>query len=268
MYRFTEDCRTGIEVIDKEHERLFGLINEAMQLLEETDGSVELAKNMIAALKKYAAEHFDHEEAYMQEHADPELERQKKEHARFVAKVEQMEQTPVTEEDSRAVLEDMLQFLAKWLYHHILGSDIMIGKIAPVGAEDDPFAFTDQYHTGIALVDEEHKRLFEIIRETDQVIHAELLHDKYDEIMRILAELKDYTVLHFQDEEEYMERIGYEGLPGQKRAHEAFVEKLTEINLDEVDDNQQEYLEELIAFLLGWLSNHILKADKKIPLEK
>lgn len=268
MYRFTEDCRTGIEVIDKEHERLFGLINEAMQLLEETDGSVELAKNMIAALKKYAAEHFAHEEEYMEAHADPELERQKKEHAQFVAKVEQMEQTPVTKEGSRAVLEDMLQFLAKWLYHHILGSDIMIGKIAPVGAEDDPFAFTDQYRTGIALVDEEHKRLFDIIRETDQVIHAELLHDKYDEIMRILAELKDYTVLHFQDEEAYMERIGYEGLPGQKRAHEAFVEKLTEINLDEVDDNQQEYLEELIAFLLGWLSNHILKADKKIPLEK
>lgn len=268
MYRFTEDCRIGIEVIDKEHERLFGLINEAMQLLEETNGSVELAKNMIAALKKYAAEHFAHEEEYMQKHADPELERQKKEHAQFVAKVEQMEQTPVTEEGSRAVMEDMLQFLAKWLYHHILGSDIMIGKIAPIKEEEDPFAFTDQYRTGIALVDEEHKRLFEIIRETDQVIHAELLHDKYDEIMRILAELKDYTVHHFQDEEEYMERIGYEGLPEQKRAHEAFVEKLTEINLDEVDDNQQEYLEELIAFLLGWLSNHILKADKKIPLEK
>ena len=144
----------------------------------------------------------------------------------------------------------------------------MIGKIAPIKEEEDPFAFTDQYRTGIELVDEEHKRLFDIIRETDQVIHAELLHDKYDEIMRILAELKDYTVHHFQDEEEYMERIGYEGLPEQKRAHEAFVEKLTEINLDEVDDNQQEYLEELIAFLLGWLSNHILKADKKIPLEK
>ena len=75
MYRFTEDCRTVIEVIDKEHERLFGLINDVMQLLEETDGSVELAKNMIAALKKYAAEHFAHEEEYIEVYADPELER-------------------------------------------------------------------------------------------------------------------------------------------------------------------------------------------------
>ena len=115
------------------------------------------------------------------------------------------------------------------------------------------------------MVDEEHKRLFEIIEDTDKLIHAQLLHDKYDEIMRILDELKDYTVMHFQDEEMYMESIGYAGLEMQRMAHQAFIDKLNEINLDEMDDNQQEYLEELIQFLLGWLVNHILKMDKRIP---
>ena len=34
MYTFTEDCRLGIEEIDKEHEELFRLINEAQELLD------------------------------------------------------------------------------------------------------------------------------------------------------------------------------------------------------------------------------------------
>ena len=50
-------------------------------------------------------------------------------------------------------------------------------------------------------------------------------------------------------------------------AHQAFVDKLNEINLDDVDDNQQEYLTELVDFLLSWLVNHILKIDKLIPVQ-
>ena len=56
-------------------------------------------------------------------------------------------------------------------------------------------------------------------------------------------------------------------LAAQKLAHESFVERLAEINMEEVDDSQHEYLCELIDFLLGWLKNHILKMDKKIPVK-
>ena len=143
----------------------------------------------------------------------------------------------------------------------------MIGKLGS-GVEKDPFAFTEEYWTGIELIDDEHKKLFDIIRETNDIIHAQFLHDKYDEIMRILHELQEYTERHFKDEEDYMERIGYKRIEVQKRAHEAFVDKIKKIDLREIDDNQEEYLEELIDYLLKWLSNHILKMDKKIPREE
>ena len=85
--------------------------------------------------------------------------------------------------------------------------------------------------------------------------------------MHLLVELKDYTEFHFRDEENLMERIHYPEISAQKRAHTAFVERLVEVDLtdlDEMDDNQQEYLIDLINFLSGWLINHILGSDKKI----
>lgn len=279
MYQFTEDCMTGIFEIDEEHRQLFDIINKAFALVGAEQVASSEAKELLLALKKYAEIHFEHEEEYMENLDDPELPRQKKEHQAFKEKLAEIPLDKLDGADGKQVLTEMLEYLSRWLYHHILGSDIMIGQIHPVAGkkenleanlaenQENPFAFTEKYHTGIAFVDEEHETLFRIIRETNDLISAELLHDKYDEIIKILGELKEYTIHHFSDEEEYMKRIGYAGLEAQQRAHQAFVDKLKEINLDDVDDNQQEYLTELVDFLLGWLVNHILKVDKLIPVE-
>ena len=268
MYEFTEDCMIHIEQIDDEHRRLFQMINEAVSLIDQTPDVSVIARSLIAGLKDYAATHFAHEEAYMESIHDPELPMQQKEHAAFTEKINQFSLDDSSPEAAKASLNELLSYLVRWLYRHILSSDMMIGKMASPSTEvEDPFAFTDKYKTGIELVDDEHAHLFEIIRDTNDLIHAELLHDKYDEIMRLLAELKNYTEFHFHDEEMLMERIHYPQLEAQKRAHSAFVGRLVEIDLSELDDmdnNQQEYLLDLIQFLLGWLSNHILGADKKI----
>lgn len=268
MFDFTDDCLTGISEIDDEHRRLFKMINETQELLEQKDSvSLVSARDLIRALKNYAKTHFSHEEKYMREIHDLELHRQKREHACFIQKIDNYDIDSMDETRAGEAMEELLLFLSKWLYRHILGSDMMIGHNVSDSKGENPFAFTDEYKTGIDMVDEEHKVLFDIIGETNAVIQNELLHDKYDKIIDILEKLKEYTIQHFHDEEEYMERIRYEGLGAQRLAHEAFVEKLAEINLEDVDDNQQSYLEELIDFLLNWLITHILKMDKRIPNE-
>lgn len=268
MYEFTEDCMIHIEEIDNEHRRLFQMVNEAIDLAEHTEDVTTIADSLLPRLKEYAATHFAHEEAYMESINDPELPLQRKEHTAFTEKMNTFVLDTSSPEAARTSLNDLLTYLVRWLYHHILSSDIMIGKMCqkPEPTED-PFAFTDKYKTGIELVDNEHKQLFDIIREVNDLIHEELLHDKYDEIMRLLAELRQYTEFHFSDEEALMEQISYPGFEAQKRAHSAFVERLVEIDLSELDamdDNQQKYLVNLIDFLLAWLSNHILGSDKKI----
>lgn len=241
------------------------MINEVHDAAADNNSSVETARKLTDELTAYAAVHFAHEEEYMEAHNDPELARQRTEHRIFTDMIGSINIDSDDEQECRRLVNELLEFLARWLYHHILGSDIMIGRIE--SADDNLFAFTDKYITGIDIVDEEHKKLFEIIAETNNIIHAEHLYDKYDEIVEILGELKDYTEKHFADEESYMASIEYSGLDAQKRAHEAFVEKLSEIDLDEVDNNQEQYLNDLIDYLLSWLINHILKVDKLIPVK-
>ena len=259
MYQFTNDLLIGIEEIDSEHKIFFSIINEALSSLQAEDINIHaLAKETLSRLLEYARTHFAHEEAYMQKIQDPELSSQKQEHADFINRIKNISFHNLGDYEVRQKLEELLKYLSSWLFKHIVSSDTLIGKF------ESPFSFTSKYHTGIELIDEEHRRLFEIIANADKIIHTDLLHDKYDEIIHILSELKEYTIVHFHDEEEYMKQIQYPELAKQQIAHESFIEKLASIDLDSLDDNQQAYLEDLIAFLLNWLSVHILQMDMKI----
>ena len=221
-------------------------------------------REMVERLGQYAEEHFRHEEEYMKSIRHPELEMQKKQHLFFCDKINGITSSFSSENEQQAVLEDILKYLVTWLYRHIISCDLMIGKLKPLDECKESPMFTDEYLTGIALIDKEHKELFRIIGEVHRLITDEFSFDKYDEIVHLLEELKDYTKFHFQDEELYMESIHYDGIEAQKRAHDAFVTRLEEMDLEHIDENQQETLEEIMEFLTEWLVNHILHSDKKI----
>ncbi len=126
------------------------------------------------------------------------------------------------------------------------------------------YVFKDEYRTGIDRIDEEHKKLFEIADRAYEVLVDEFIPDKYDYIVDILGELKDYAGTHFEHEEEYMAEIGYKKLFTHKVEHHDFVEKLNEYDLETIDENQKEAIMELLDFLSNWLVDHILKNDKQI----
>lgn len=265
MYYFTDDCLIGVAEIDNEHRELFRIINETHELLDNQilNDKYDRIIETVERLEQYAEEHFRHEEAYMESIRHPELALQKKQHLFFRDKINGITNSFSSDHAQQEVLEDLLRYLVTWLYRHIISSDLMIGKLKPSEERNAP-EFNDTYLTNIPLIDKEHRELFRIIGDVYRVMTDELAFDKYDEIVRLLEELRDYTKFHFQDEELYMESIHYEGLEPQKRAHEAFVSRLDEMDLETIDENQQETLEDLMEFLTEWLVNHILHSDKRI----
>ena len=126
------------------------------------------------------------------------------------------------------------------------------------------FEMKENYLTGIKMIDEEHQELFRITNEAYEVLKDEFITDKFDHIVTLIESLKEYTKKHFADEEAYMESIQYKRMFTQKIEHAEFVEKLEEIDFDQMDRNQTDTLLKLLEFLGDWLVHHILEKDKLI----
>lgn len=124
------------------------------------------------------------------------------------------------------------------------------------------YEIKQDYYTGVKFVDDEHKKLFEIANTIYDLLIDEFIPDKYDYIMEVVTELKDYAKYHFKHEEEYMKGINYRKLLSHKVNHDDFIEKIEKFDADIVDENQKESLLELLDFLTSWLVEHILKKDK------
>ncbi|WP_160677821.1 bacteriohemerythrin [Clostridium sp. C8-1-8] len=122
----------------------------------------------------------------------------------------------------------------------------------------------DEYTVGVKLIDDQHRRLLEIADDVYQLTKNNFITDKYDKIVQVIEELKDYTVFHFKSEEEYMLSIGYKKFLSHKVEHDDFVNKINSLDLKQIDESQQQYLLEILEFIVKWIDEHILQKDKLI----
>lgn len=120
----------------------------------------------------------------------------------------------------------------------------------------------ESYRLGVDEIDEQHKRLFDIANQAYDLLKNDMLVDKYDRIVSIIEELRDYAVYHFGFEENYMASINYKRRLSHKVVHDEFIAKIKEVDLDNVDENQDQYLTEILDFVVQWIEQHILGTDK------
>ena len=126
------------------------------------------------------------------------------------------------------------------------------------------YEMKEQFKTGIDFIDEQHARLFEIANEAYILLKNDFTIDKYDKVIDLIDELKDYTKFHFKSEEDYMDSINYKRRFTQKIEHDAFIKKLDEVDYKSIDKNPDDYILKILDFLNEWLTGHILHNDKLI----
>lgn len=118
------------------------------------------------------------------------------------------------------------------------------------------FEWTDELELGVHKMDDQHKVLIDKIN----ILIARLDEGGAPPIQEF-KDLAKYVILHFDDEEKYMEKIEYPGLEVHKTIHKQLLSKVSAFQ-EELEAGVLEK-DRLINFLKMWLRSHIMGIDMK-----
>jgi hemerythrin len=124
LIKWKDEYLIGIQQIDKQHQELFNITNNAYDLLKDefiTD-KYDRIINIIVRLKQYTIFHFKTEEEYMQSINYKRFFAQKIEHDEFIKKINDVKFNDIDVNQGR-YLTDLLEFVIDWISNHILSSD-------------------------------------------------------------------------------------------------------------------------------------------------
>lgn len=118
----------------------------------------------------------------------------------------------------------------------------------------------DDYCTGIASVDYEHRELIELINALHESMQSEPTREKVTEA---LGEIFAQISAHFALEEKIMQDRHYRAFEEHKLDHETLLDDLLDI-MDMIDDDGQLSTNELSLDLDRWFSDHFRTHDAKL----
>lgn len=121
-----------------------------------------------------------------------------------------------------------------------------------------------QYELGIPSIDDQHKRLVEIISSLSDVLsNAQEGDDIFDELVGIIESLTSYTVYHFKHEEQIFERLGYENTVAHQEEHKKLILQVESIDMGALDEAPVVEGKKILKMLIAWLFKHISGSDFK-----
>ena len=117
----------------------------------------------------------------------------------------------------------------------------------------------DEYSVGIDSIDDQHKRLLNLINQLQTAVD----HSTGEQFEReALDELVDYTKTHFTYEEGLMRDNDYPEFEPHKAQHEKMFKKVEEV-LAEYEEDHDTAMSNAADYLKQWLINHINGTDKE-----
>lgn len=108
-------------------------------------------------------------------------------------------------------------------------------------------------------IDEQHKMLFQMIRDLeDKMADKQFAQGALD----ALQGMRIYAATHFSHEEELMTNGAYVDLPRHKGMHAEFIWEIDRFEEDARQNGEWASVD-LLAYLVGWLTEHILREDTR-----
>ena len=122
--------------------------------------------------------------------------------------------------------------------------------------------WNDSYATGIKTIDDQHKKIIELINEL-----IESLRDGREDLIikEVLRDLADYASNHFGLEEEIFRKFHYEVKREHIDSHKDFIEKIKSLRSEE-EISKGEIALKTLNYLRDWFRDHELKLDSDFGL--
>jgi len=120
--------------------------------------------------------------------------------------------------------------------------------------------WTAQLSVGIDSIDEQHKKLINMIN----ALNEAMLTGSSNELLgKIFTGLAAYTQKHFAYEENMFAEYGYTNSQEHKRQHSELIAQVVELKEKFMENPQGTISADLMLFLKRWLTNHIMRTDKE-----
>jgi len=120
-------------------------------------------------------------------------------------------------------------------------------------------SWTAEFETGIAVIDDQHKRIFDYLNEIDRAIACKSV----EEIGQVIKAIIDYSISHNTFEESLMEKAGYPLLEAHRQVHERFKERAHAYGERfERGEEPLRLAREVRGDIGLWLTNHIKRDDQ------
>lgn len=119
--------------------------------------------------------------------------------------------------------------------------------------------WTESLSVNINSIDDQHKKLIEMINDFYDNISKR---SNQELISKLVAGMKDYTIMHFSNEEKYMKQFNYPYYEQHKKEHSFFIDKVAALE-DKINKGTIIVSFEITNFLKDWIKNHIQESDKQ-----
>ena len=123
----------------------------------------------------------------------------------------------------------------------------------------DFFLWKPEYSVKIKLIDEQHKKIIEIL---NVLYYAFLEKEHKKKVEEIIRQLEDYTVNHFGTEEKYFSQFKYNETAEHIAQHDEFKNQV-KVFREQFEKDNAVLTFSIINYLREWVNKHIMVEDKK-----
>ena len=121
------------------------------------------------------------------------------------------------------------------------------------------FDWKPAYSVQIGSIDGQHQELFRLAAK----LHSAMSSGQSNAILAgLLDSLVQYTRVHFQQEEQMMQRANYPNFAAHKEQHEALLRRVHELQ-NQLADGRVTMSIDVLHFLKNWLEKHIMGTDQQ-----